>query len=99
MNVVSDTHLIDSMKSMQTTDYGDDLKNIDIPTLVLSGGVDSLLNTNLDDYRRLPNACLQVFFRAGHEVGIHETEGVADAIHAFMQHGALNAHTLRARNL
>jgi hypothetical protein len=40
-----------------------------------------------------------VFFRAGHEVGIHETEGVADAIHAFMQHGALNAQTLRARNL
>jgi pimeloyl-ACP methyl ester carboxylesterase len=57
MNVVSDTHLIDSMKSMQTMDYGDDLKNIDIPTLVLSGGVDSLLNTNLDDCRRLPNAC------------------------------------------
>ena len=99
MNVVSDTHLIDSMKSMQTMDYGDDLKNIDIPTLVLSGGVDSLLNTNLDDYRRLPNACLQVFFRAAHEVGIHETEGVADAIHQFMQHGALNAATLKARDL
>ena len=99
MNVVSDRHLIDSMKSMQAMDFTADLKNIDTPTLVLSGGVDSLLNTNLDDYRHLPNACLQVFFRAGHEVGIHETDGVADSIHQFMQHGALNAQTLRARNL
>jgi 3-oxoadipate enol-lactonase len=99
MNVVSDKHLIDSMKSMQAMDYIDDLKNIETPTLVLSGGVDPLLNTNLDDYRRLPNACLQVFFRAAHEIGIHETEGVAETIHKFMQHGALNAETLKARKL
>ena len=99
MNVVSDKHLIDSMRAMQTMDVTADLKNINTPTLVLSGGVDSLLNANLDDYRRLPNASLQVFFRAGHEVGIHETDGVADAIHQFMQHGALNAKTLRAKNL
>ena len=77
----------------------DDLKNIEIPTLVLAGGVDPLLNANLDDYRRLPNACLQVFFRAAHEIGIHETEGVAETIHQFMQHGALNAATLKARKL
>ena len=99
MNVVSDRHLIDSMTAMQAMDLTADLQNIKTPTLVLSGGVDPLLNTNLDDYRRLPNACLQVFFRAAHEVAIHEPEGVAEAIHQFMQHGALNAHTLRARNL
>ena len=99
MNVVSDRHLIDSMTAMQAMDLTAELKNINTPTLVLSGGVDPLLNTNLNDYRRLTNACLQVFFRAAHEVGIHETESVDEAIHQFMQHGALNAHTLRARNL
>ena len=62
-------------------------ENFDTPTLVLSSGADPLLNTNLDDYRRLPCTRLQVFFR----VGIHEAEGVAEAIHQFMQLGALNA--------
>ena len=84
---------------MQALDFADELKNINTPTLVLSGGVDPLLHTNLDDYRRLPNACLQVFFRAAHEVGIRETKAVAETIHQFMQHGSLNAQTLRAKNL
>ena len=73
-----------------------ELKNISTPTLVLSGGVDPLLNTNLDDYRRLPNAGLKVFSRAA-EVGIHETEGVAEPIHQFMRHGVQNTQTLRAK--
>ena len=63
---------------MQALDFADELKNINTPTLVLSGGADSLLHTNLDDYRRLPNACLQVFFRAAHDVDIHQTKGVAE---------------------
>ena len=99
MNVVSDRHLIDCMKAIQAMDFTADLKNINSPTLVLSGSVDPLSNTNLNDYRRLTNACLQVFFRAAHEAGIHETEGVAEAIHQFMQYGALNARNFRARNL
>ena len=86
------------MTSIQTMDFTGELKNIGIPTLVLSGGVDSLLNTNLDDYRRLPNACLQVFFRPAHEVGIHETKGIVKAIRQFMQHGALYAQTFRAKD-
>jgi pimeloyl-ACP methyl ester carboxylesterase len=99
MNVVSDRHLIESMTSMQALDFTGELKNINTPTPALSGGVDPLLHTNLGDYRRLPNSCLQVFFRAAHEVGIHETKGVAETIRQFMQHGALNAQTLRAKNL
>ena len=99
MNVVSDRPLIESMTSIQALDFTGELKNINTPTLVLSGGVDPLLHTNLDDYRRLPNACLQVFFRAAHEVGIHETKGVAETNRQFMQHGALTAQTLRVKNL
>jgi len=83
MNVVSDRHLIDSMTSLQVMDFTGALKNINTPTLVLSGGIDRLLNTNLDDYRHLPNAFLQVYSRAAHEVVIHETEGVAETIPQF----------------
>ena len=50
VNVLSDRHFLDSMASMQETDFTGNLRNIDTPTLVLSGGVDPLLNTNLDDY-------------------------------------------------
>ena len=40
-----------------------------------------------------------MFFRAGHEVGIHETKGIADAIHQFMQYGVLNVKMLRVKHL
>jgi len=87
------------MAAMQAIAATADLKNVNTPTLGLSGGENTLLNTNLDDYRRLNNSCLQVFFRAAHEVGIHETDGVAVTIRQFVQHGALNTRTLRGRNL
>ena len=99
MTVLSDRHLTEPMTSMQALDFTGELKNINTPTLVLSDGVDPLLHKNLDYYRRLPNPCLQVFFRAAHEVGIRETKAVAETIHQFMQHGSLNAQTLRAKNL
>ena len=99
MNVVSDRHLIESVTSVQGLNFTDELQHNNTPTLVLSGGVDPLLDTNLEDYRRLPNACLQVFFRAAPEVGIRETKSVAEPVHQSMQYGALNAQTLRAKNL
>jgi pimeloyl-ACP methyl ester carboxylesterase len=94
---VSEGHLIDSMKSMQSMDYVEQMSGIKTPTLVLAGGVDPLLKTNIEDYFRLPDASLHVFARAAHEVGRHETQGVADAIDRFMRFGALNSDTLRAR--
>ena len=97
MHVVSDKHLTDSMASMQSMDYTAALTSITTPTLVIGGGVDPLLTTNLEDYQRLPDASLQVFFRAAHEIGIHETAGVAAVIEGFLQYGALNASTLKRR--
>ena len=70
--------MIESATSMQALDFADELKNINTPTLVLPGGAHSMLHINLDDYLRLPNACLQVSFRAAHEVGIHQNKGVAE---------------------
>ena len=54
---------------------------------IIAGSADTLLPANLDDFRRLPNAALQVFSRAGHDVAIHEPDGVADAIDAFVRKG------------
>lgn len=97
MHIVSDGHLIDSMASMQSMDYREALKAVHTPTLVIAGGVDPLLKTNIEDYERLPNASLHVFSRAAHEIGIHETEGTAKAIDEFMKYGPLNAGTLKNR--
>jgi len=88
---VSEGHLIDGAKAMADINLTEKLSAITIPTLMLAGSVDGLLTANLADFKRLPNAALQVFARAGHEVAIHEPEGVSDAIHSFMQYGALSA--------
>jgi len=94
---VSDGHLIDGAKAMAEINLSEKLADITIPTLMLAGSVDGLLAANLEDFKRLPNAALQVFSRAGHEVAIHEPIGVSDAIHTFMQHGAISAKDLYKR--
>ena len=74
-------------QSMRDLDVGAQLGSITMPTLVIAGSADSLLPANLEDFRRLPNAALQVFARAGHDVAIHEPDGVANAIDAFVRNG------------
>jgi pimeloyl-ACP methyl ester carboxylesterase len=94
---VSDGHFEQSADSMRTLNVAERLGELTLPTLMIAGGVDSLLHANLQDFARLPNAALEVLSRAGHEVAVHEPQRVADAIHAFMQHGAVTAATLMAR--
>ena len=84
---VSDGHYEQGAESMQKLSVGDRLGTLITPTLVLAGAGDGLLSANIDDFRRLPNATLHVFSRAGHELAIHEPAGVADAIDAFMIYG------------
>jgi pimeloyl-ACP methyl ester carboxylesterase len=94
---VSEGHYTGGSETMAALDVTDKLKDITIPTLMLAGAVDGLLQANLNDYMRLPNASLHVFSRAGHEVAVHEPEGVAQAIDEFMRHGPLNAAMLMSR--
>jgi len=94
---VSPGHFTESVRAMRDLRVGDRLGEIAVPTLVIAGAVDGLLPANLRDFARLPNATLHVFSRAGHEVAIHEPEGVARAIDQFMQHGAVTAKTLQER--
>jgi pimeloyl-ACP methyl ester carboxylesterase len=94
---VSDGHFEAGAEAMRDLNVGHRLGEITMPTLMLAGSVDGLLPANLADFQRLPNASLHVFSRAGHEVAVHEPEGVARAIDEFMQHGAVTAAHLAAR--
>jgi 3-oxoadipate enol-lactonase len=94
---VSDGHFERGAESMEAFNVEERLADLTTPTLMIAGGVDSLLPANLSDFLRLPNATLEVLSRAGHEVAVHEPARVADAIHAFMQHGAVTAQSLLAR--
>ncbi|MEM7015892.1 MAG: alpha/beta hydrolase [Pseudomonadota bacterium] len=94
---VSDGHLTGGMASMQQLNVADRLAELTLPTLMLAGAVDGLLAANLRDYQCLPDASLHVFSRAGHEVAIHEPDGVAAAIDQFMQYGPMSAAKLLAQ--
>jgi 3-oxoadipate enol-lactonase len=84
---VSDGHYDGGALAMQRLAVGAELAQLTTPTLVIAGSADTLLGANLADFQRLPNAALQVFARAGHDVALHEPAGVAGAIDAFMRHG------------
>lgn len=94
---VSDGHFEQSAESMQALNVETRLANLSIPTLMIAGGVDSLLTANLLDYMKLPNASLEVLSRAGHEVAVHEPQRVTEAITSFMRYGPVTAATLLHR--
>jgi len=94
---VSETHLLDGMQSMFDLDVESKLPNLKTPTLMLAGAVDGLIEANLSDYLKLPEATLQVFSHAGHDVAIHEPDGVSKAIDDFMKYGPLSESQLRNR--
>ena len=94
---VSEGHLLGGLETMHQLDVEARLGEIKIPTLMIAGAVDHLLEANLRDFSLLPNASLHVLSRAGHEVAIHEPDAVAEAIDQFLQHGPVTAATLAAR--
>ena len=94
---VSEGHIVGGMQTMHDLDVEADLAKITTPTLMLAGAVDGLLTANISDYQKLPDATLQVFARAGHDVAIHEPEGVTNTIHEFMQHGPTSAAKVMAQ--
>ncbi len=87
---VSEGHVLGGMASMYALRAEEQLVEIKVPTLMLAGAVDGLLAANLADYQKLPNATVQVFSHAGHDVAIHEPDGVSDSIDKFMRYGVVN---------
>jgi 3-oxoadipate enol-lactonase len=94
---VSNRHYVDGMQAMATLSVGDRLGELTMPALVIAGAADGLLTANLKDFGRLPNATLQVFSHAGHEVSIHEPDGVSRCIDQFLTLGVVTAKTLAQR--
>ena len=84
---ISDGHLAGGLKTMSNLNLTAQLDNLTTPTLVIAGSGDGLLNANLRDYQRLPNADLAVLSRVGHEVAVHAPDAVAEAIDKFMTYG------------
>jgi 3-oxoadipate enol-lactonase len=84
---ISDGHLAGGLETMSNFNLTAQLDNLTTPTLVIAGSGDGLLNANLQDYQRLPNADLAVLSRVGHEVAVHAPDAVAEAIDKFMTYG------------
>ena len=84
---VSDGHIAGGLETMSNLNLTEQLGDLTTPTLVIAGSGDGLLNANLKDYQRLPNADLAVLSRVGHEVAVHAPDAVAEAIDKFMTYG------------
>ena len=84
---VSDGHIAGGLETMSRLNLTAQLGDLTTPTLVIAGSGDGLLNANLKDYQRLPNADLAVLSRVGHEVAVHAPDAVAEAIDKFMTYG------------
>ena len=96
---VSEAHVRDGVQTMHDLDVERQLGGVSIPVLMIAGAVDGLLSHNLADFALFPDATLQVFSHAGHEVAIHEPDGVAAAIDNFMQMGVVTGAKLLDRAL
>lgn len=94
---VSDGHFEESWKSMAAFNVTDRLATLQTPTLIVAGAADGLCAANVNDWQRLPNACLHVFSRVGHGVPREVPEELAAAIDDFMVHGVVNARTQQQR--
>lgn len=93
----SDGHYDDGMVAMATLRVGDRLDEMTTPTLMITAAADFLIEANLRDYQRLPNASLHVFSRVAHGVQGEVPDEFADVVADFATHGVVNAQTLADR--
>jgi 3-oxoadipate enol-lactonase len=94
---VSQGHYDGCWESLVDFQRGDELTNIQTPTLMIAGAADSLIAANLKDFQRLPNASLHVFSRVSHQVPREVPSAVARVIADFAEHGVVTARTLADR--
>lgn len=93
----SDGHYDDGMVAMATLRLGDRLSEMTTPTLMITAAADFLIEANLRDYQRLPNASLHVFSRVAHGVQGEVPDEFAEVVADFATHGVVNAQTLADR--
>lgn len=93
----SNGHYDDGMVAMATLRVGDRLDEMTTPTLMVTAAADFLLEANLRDFQRLPNASLHVFSRVAHGVQGEVPDEFAAVVGDFVTHGVVNAQTLADR--
>lgn len=94
---VSDEHYDRSWEELENFRPGDGISDIHTPTLMVSGAADALLQANLKDYERLPNATLHVFSRVGHSIARDVPEEFAAVLDDFLTNGVVTAQTQMAK--
>jgi len=94
---VSDGHFEGSWEALVTYRKGERLREIAVPTLLVAGAADGLLEANLRDFLRLPNATLHVFSRVGHQIPREVPAEFALVLADFLEHGVVTARTLQQR--
>ena len=91
---VSDGHYEDSWTDLEELRVGDRLGEITVPTLMMAGAADGLLEANLRDFARLPNATLHVFSRVSHGLPYEIPDEFAAVLLDFLEHGVVTARSL-----
>lgn len=94
---VSEGHFEESWRELVEFRAGDRLGEIRTPTLMVAGAADGLLQANLRDFLRLPNATLHVFSRVGHQIPREVPDEFAAVLADFLEHGVVTARTLQER--
>lgn len=94
---VSEGHFDDSWVSLVDSQRGTQLADVQVPTLIIAGAADGLLQANLKDFQRMPNATLHVFSRVGHGVPTDVPDEFAEVVADFMTNGVVTAKTLMDR--
>ena len=94
---VSDGHIAGGQQSMREFRVGDRLPGLTTPTLMIAAAADRLIEANLIDFMRLPNATLHVFSRVAHGVPEEVPSALSRVLADFMEHGVVNAATLQER--
>ena len=94
---VSEGHYEGGQQAMREFRVGDRLGALTTPTLMMTAAADGLLEANLVDFLRLPNATLHVFSRVAHGVQTEVPGAFARVLSDFMVHGVVNATTLQER--
>lgn len=94
---VSEGHYEGSWQGLVDFRPGDAIRAITTPTLVVAGAADSLLQANLKDFQRLPNATLHVFSRVGHGIPYDIPDEFTAVLADFLEHGPVTAAVLMER--
>jgi pimeloyl-ACP methyl ester carboxylesterase len=94
---VSDAHYEESWEALVNYHKGDRLGEIKTPTLLVAGAADGLLQANLTDFMRLPNATLHVFSRVSHGIPYEIPDEFSAVVLDFLEHGVVTAASLQAK--